>query len=187
MVTGGATPLEGLPGETTCGDLDPTIILTLAREMKWGPEQINNVLTRQSGLRGLLGRPMRLGRLIGSSRWASADGRLRQAPEGTLAAARGFVAYRILLAAGAGVAAMGGFDRLVLTGRYGAEGQAMSRQLVERLCQANGRTERPPVIVCPTPLSRIVADQAVATALQETGEFRRPESAEAIPMNAPSA
>jgi acetate kinase len=60
MVTGGATPLEGIPGQTSCGELDSSIVLTLARKLKWGPEQIDRLLTRQSGILGLLGRPATL-------------------------------------------------------------------------------------------------------------------------------
>jgi acetate kinase len=62
-VTGGTTPLEGLPGETTCGDLDPGIILYLAEQMKWGPEQINALLTQESGLSSMAQRPLTLSEL----------------------------------------------------------------------------------------------------------------------------
>ena len=58
MVTGGASPLEGIPGQTTCGEIDPSIVLTLAQKLSWGPEQINNLLTTQSGLQGLVERPI---------------------------------------------------------------------------------------------------------------------------------
>jgi len=46
MVTGGATPIEGLPGETVCGDIDPSIVLILAEKLDCGPERINDILTR---------------------------------------------------------------------------------------------------------------------------------------------
>ena len=52
MVTSGATPLEGIPGHTTCGQIDPSIVLTLSESAGWGPEKINTELTKQSGLLG---------------------------------------------------------------------------------------------------------------------------------------
>lgn len=162
MVTSGATPLEGLPGETTCGELDPTIVLTLARQMRWGPEQINDVLTRQSGLRGLLGRPMHLGKLLDSATRPAKGGALPPAADGSVDAACNILAYRILLAAGAGVSAMGGLDRIVLTGRYAAQGRDLGEWLAQRLRPAgvHRNTKHPAVVLCQTPLSRILADHA---------------------------
>ena len=167
MVTSGATPLEGLPGETTCGEIDPTIILMMARSLGWGPQQINDVLTRQSGLRGLLGRPASMGEVLESSNWSAKGARLPKAVDGTLGAARNILAYRALLAAGAAVAAMGGLDRIVLTGRYADKGRPLGRWLAERLRSAEAGTGRPPVVTCATSLSRIVADQGVAAAFSE--------------------
>ena len=69
MVTSGATPLEGLPGHTTCGELDPSIVLTLADKLHWGPEQINGVLTMESGLLGLTGSPMTMASLLEDGGW----------------------------------------------------------------------------------------------------------------------
>lgn len=169
MVTSGATPLEGLPGETSCGELDPTIVLTMARNLGWGPEQINDVLTKRSGLRGLLGRPSHLGELLDSSAWPAQGGALPRAADGTPGAARNILAYRILQAAGAGLAAMGGLDRIVITGRYAQNGRGLGRWLDERLRSAATDAQKPPVILCTTPLPRILADQGVAAACKDHG------------------
>jgi len=167
MVTSGATPLEGLPGETTCGELDPTIVLTMARKLGWGPEEINDVLTRKSGFRGLLGRKVHLSELLDSSTWSAKGGCLSRAVDGTLTAARNILAYRILLAAGAAVASMGGVDRIVLTGRYTQDGGGLARWLAQRLRPAGDNGKCPPVLRCRRSLPRILADQGLVAAYED--------------------
>ena len=49
----GMTPLEGLVMGTRCGDLDPAIIFHLHDELGYSIEEINTMLTKQSGLLGL--------------------------------------------------------------------------------------------------------------------------------------
>ena len=122
-VSGGTTPLEGLPGETSCGEMDPGIILDLCRINGWGPEQINTVLTRQSGLLGLAGRSVTLAEVLTSD-------------SDELRLARDVERYRILLAVGAGIGAMGGLDAIVFSGRYSAAGQSLGPWLVERISKA---------------------------------------------------
>jgi len=120
MVTSGATPLEGIPGHTTCGEIDPSVVLALAERMEWGPEQINTVLTQQSGLLGLTGRQVTLDETF-------------QSDAHDLELARQVVEYRILQACGAAIAAMGGLDVVVFSGRYAAVGRIMSPRLLSRL------------------------------------------------------
>ena len=50
----GFTPLEGLVMGTRSGDLDPSILVFLARA-GWTPEDLDTMLNRQSGLKGLAG------------------------------------------------------------------------------------------------------------------------------------
>jgi acetate kinase len=50
----GFTPLEGLVMGTRSGDLDPSILVFLGRS-GWSPEDIDTMLNRESGLRGLAG------------------------------------------------------------------------------------------------------------------------------------
>ncbi|CAM2834959.1 MULTISPECIES: acetate kinase [Vibrio] len=49
----GMTPLEGLVMGTRCGDIDPAIIFHLHDALGYSVEQINNMLTKESGLLGL--------------------------------------------------------------------------------------------------------------------------------------
>ncbi|MCE0495208.1 acetate kinase [Vibrio salinus] len=49
----GLTPLEGLVMGTRCGDIDPAIIFHLHDTLGYSVQQINTILTKQSGLAGL--------------------------------------------------------------------------------------------------------------------------------------
>ncbi|MBD1557989.1 acetate kinase [Vibrio sp. S9_S30] len=49
----GLTPLEGLVMGTRCGDIDPAIIFHLHDALGYSVEQINTMLTKESGLAGL--------------------------------------------------------------------------------------------------------------------------------------
>lgn len=147
MCTSGATPLEGLPGHTSCGELDPSIVLMLARKLKWGPEQINCVLTQQSGLLGLSGGPVMLDDIFAPE---AADLRL----------ARSILESRILSACGAGMAVMGGVDTIVFSGRFAQVGEILGPWLVSRLTFRGGNEHRPPEWFCFTEsLDRLLAER----------------------------
>lgn len=120
MVTSGVTPLEGIPGQTTSGEIDPTILLSLVQDLGWGPEQINALLTEQSGLQGLVGKPVTVDTVLRSH-----DEKHRLARE--------VLQYRFLLACGAGIAALSGLDALVFSGRYAAAGEVLGPWLLSRL------------------------------------------------------
>jgi acetate kinase len=49
----GLTPLEGLVMGTRSGDLDPAVHAHLHRQLGWSLEHIDDILNRQSGLKGL--------------------------------------------------------------------------------------------------------------------------------------
>ncbi|GLZ36687.1 acetate kinase [Actinokineospora sp. NBRC 105648] len=50
----GYSPLEGVPGNTRSGSLDPEVVLALLRAGR-GPTEVDDLLTRRSGLAGLSG------------------------------------------------------------------------------------------------------------------------------------
>lgn len=146
MVTGGATPLEGLPGHTTCGEVDPSVVLFLAEHLRAGPEQIDRMLTRQSGLLGLVGRRVTL-----DSLWREERPDLRLA--------RRLMEYRLLLACGSGVAALGGLDGLVFSGRFADLADVLGTELCARLRTLPGLRDRPlPSIPFREPLDTVIAD-----------------------------
>jgi acetate kinase len=159
MVTSGTAPLEGLPGYTTCGEMDPGIVLTLAQKLGWGPEQIDQVLTRESGLTGLVGRPTTWEELFGPDR-----------NDVGLQRAREVIEYRLLLACGAGIAAMGGLDALVFSGRSAAVGQIVGPWLVSRLPPPGRLAEGKVTWECfREPLERVIAERASAAILETSG------------------
>jgi acetate kinase len=51
----GMTPLEGLVMGTRCGDIDPAIPFYLARALHKSFDEIENILNKQSGLKGIAG------------------------------------------------------------------------------------------------------------------------------------
>jgi acetate kinase len=51
----GLSPLEGLVMGTRSGDLDPAVIFHLIREAGMAPEEVERILNRDSGLKGLCG------------------------------------------------------------------------------------------------------------------------------------
>jgi acetate kinase len=153
--TSGATPLEGIPGHTSCGELDPSIVLTLAHKLHWGPEQVNALLTRESGLLGLTGKRISIEDLFLSF-------------DPALEAARAILQHRLLQACGAAIAAMGGIDSIVFSGRFVTAGESLGPWLETRLTFRGGNESRPPTWHCfKEPLGRIIADRAVATLLQQ--------------------
>jgi len=104
----GLTPLEGLIMGTRCGDLDPAIIFYLERETGLAPGEIETILNKESGLKGICGvNDMRgVGEL-------AADGN----PEAQLAIS--MYCYRIRKYIGAYHAVLGGLDGLIFTGGIG--------------------------------------------------------------------
>ncbi|MCE5271859.1 hypothetical protein LLH00_11330 [bacterium] len=147
MVTGGATPLEGLPGRTSCGEIDPSIVISLASGLGWGPEQINETLTRRSGILGLTGKSVDLGEIIRGGE------QHRQARE--------LVRYRILLACGMGIAALGGLDTIVISGRFSAAGETLGLWLRDSI-HLNGcdKEKAPRFEIFRKSLARVAADRA---------------------------
>lgn len=155
-VSSGATPLEGLPGETNSGEIDPSLALALAGEAGLGPEGANALLTTESGLSGLAGRRVRLDEVLAS-------------PTGDLARVKEFIQYRILSAAGAAAAALGGVDLVIFSGRYTSAAPVVARELLPRLHECGA-------LQCPathwemltTPLERLMADIAMAQQMPES-------------------
>jgi len=152
MVTGGATPLDGIPGHGNCGHIDPSLALTLSERTRWGPEQVNRVLTERSGLSGLAGEPVTLGDLF-------------QRQGASVELAREVFCYRVLLACGAGMAALGGVDAMVFSGRYAEVGRALAPRLRERLTFPKGQDGTAiDAVYFAASVERVMADRAAAFA-----------------------
>lgn len=114
----GLTPLEGLIMGTRCGDIDPSTIIHLTREKGFSVDEIDEILNRRSGLKGL----------------SEVSSDLREIEEAAnkdnykaLLAIHVFC-YRLRKYIGAYTAALGGLDAIVFTGGIG-EGSKWVRGL----------------------------------------------------------
>lgn len=116
----GMTPLEGLIMGTRCGDLDPAIVFFLARATGLGNDELESMLNRKSGLKGICG---------------ANDMRevLRRVQEGDEQAALAVdsYAYRIKKYIGAYSAALGRTDAVVFTAGIGEN----SPEIRSRACE----------------------------------------------------
>jgi acetate kinase len=104
----GLTPLEGLVMGTRSGDLDPAIVLFLHREARLSLDEIDTLLNRESGMKGLAG--------VNDMRQVE-----RRAADGDQVAqeALDVYCYRIRKYVGAYAAALGRLDALVFTAGVG--------------------------------------------------------------------
>jgi acetate kinase len=118
----GLTPLEGLVMGTRSGDLDPAIIFHLHRQGGLGFDELDSLLNRESGLRGLTG---------------SGDMRdVQNAAAGGDADAESALAvwrHRIRHYIGAYVAQLGGLDALVFTAGVGENNALLRRRALAGL------------------------------------------------------
>ncbi len=145
-VSSGSTPVEGLPGEYNSGEIDPAIALALAADPSMGPERANIVLTQQSGFFGMLGWPATLGEILTLKR-------------ARVARARELLLYRMLLAAGSGLAALEDIDGVVFSGRYVEHAAQVADYLMPRLERTLDRPKGSlPWQTCTLPLEAIVAE-----------------------------
>ncbi len=103
----GYTPLEGLVMGTRPGDLDPGVVLALAREL--GVEGAERLLNKESGLLGLSGLSNDLRDLHQAAKAGDVKARL----------ALFVYAYRIKKYVGAYLAVLGGAEGIVFTGGVG--------------------------------------------------------------------
>lgn len=114
----GLTPQEGLVMGSRAGDLDPSILIYLQRHAGMSVDDLETLLNRESGLRGLCGdSDMRLIRRRAQN--GDADARL----------AIDIFVHRLRKYIGAYLAVLGGADALVFTGGIG-EHDAMLRSEV---------------------------------------------------------
>jgi acetate kinase len=104
----GLTPLEGLVMGTRSGDLDPAISVFLHRVADLSFEEIDTLLNRESGMKGLAG--------VGDMRDVE---RLAAAGDEAAAEALEVYCYRIRKYVGAYTAALGRVDALVFTAGVG--------------------------------------------------------------------
>jgi acetate kinase len=115
----GWSALDGLVMATRCGSLDPALVLDLVRD-GGGPDAVERMLYRESGLLGLSG-------LSGDMRT------LLESDDPLAAFAVDVFVHRVVVEAGAAISAMGGIDVLAFSGGIGEHASAVRERVVEGL------------------------------------------------------
>ena len=116
----GFTALDGLPMGTRPGQIDPGVVLYLIEEKGMSAAEVQDLLYRECGLKGLSGISNDVRELE-----ASADPRARFALD--------YFVYRVGLHAGMLAAALGGLDAFVFTAGIGENSAAMRARIAEQL------------------------------------------------------
>jgi acetate kinase len=118
--TMGFTALDGVPMGTRPGQLDPGVVIYLLAEKGMSPSEVQDLLYRDSGLKGLSG--------------ISNDVReLQASPDPRAAFALDYFVYRTGLCAGMLAAALGGVDAFVFTAGIGENSPSMRARIAEKL------------------------------------------------------
>ena len=118
----GLSPLEGLVMGTRSGDLDPTVAFHLSRVTGLGPDEVEAMLNRQSGLKGLCGEND-LRTVEERAAAGDADAELALA----------VYCYRIRKYIGAYLAVLGRADAIVFTAGVGENSSAVRARSCEGL------------------------------------------------------
>lgn len=119
----GMTPLEGLVMGTRSGDLDPGIMDYLHREAGMDTAAIDEMLNRESGLKGLSGGENDMRTILDKATAGDADCQL---------AVQVFT-HRLRKYIGAYAAVMGGVDAIIFTGGIGENSQVIRHRASQRL------------------------------------------------------
>jgi len=154
----GFTPLEGLLMGTRCGDIDPALVTYLMDRRKLSIAQMDRILNKESGLKGISGisNDMR----VLEARARVDDGRAKLAID--------VFVYRIKKYIGSYIGVMSGCDAVVFTAGIG-ENQERIRRLVCKDLFLHLR-KRPRVLVVATDEEVMIARQSYL--LIKAGEER---------------
>lgn len=123
----GFTPLEGLIMGSRCGDLDPAIITYLMGKENLTPQEIDTLLNKESGLKGIC-QENDMRTII--QRAADDDRQAKLALE--------MFAYRIKKYIGAYIAVLGKVDAIVFTGGIGEHADFVRAMILDGLKEAFG-------------------------------------------------
>jgi acetate kinase len=118
--TMGFTALDGLPMGTRPGQIDPGVILYLIEQRGMSAKDVEDLLYRQSGLKGLSGVSNDMRELEASA-----------SPKAALAI--DYFVYRIALNAGMLAAALNGLDAFIFTAGIGENSASIRARVAERL------------------------------------------------------
>ncbi len=118
----GLTPLEGLVMGTRSGDIDPSVLLVLARREDMGPGELDTFLNKRSGLLGL----------AGASDMRDIEDRYEKRDGAAMLAFDVYV-HRLRAYLGAYIAQLGGIDVISFTAGVGENSPLVRAALLETL------------------------------------------------------
>ena len=121
--TMGYTPLEGLMMETRVGNIDPSAVVAIKRELHLEDNAVEEYLNKKCGLIGVSGSTNDVRQLLAKEEQGDARAKL---------ALKMFV-YRIQMAIGQMAASMGGADQLVFTATVGERSAPIRERVLENL------------------------------------------------------
>ncbi|HOL39548.1 MAG: acetate kinase [Dictyoglomaceae bacterium] len=119
----GYTPLEGLVMGTRCGDIDPSIPLTMMEKEPISPKEMNDILNKKSGILAISGI---------SSDFRDVEEAAEKGHERAQIALKIF-SYRVKKYIGAYYAILGGLDALVFTAGVGERSPIIRRMVCENM------------------------------------------------------
>jgi acetate kinase len=118
----GFTPLEGIPMGTRCGDIDPAVVFELMEILKIDTNEIDVLLNKKSGLKGISG--------------ISSDMRdlwMKSKTNKRAKLAISILAYRTAKYIGAYAASMNGLDAITFTAGMGQNAYYLRKEICEYL------------------------------------------------------
>lgn len=144
----GFTPLEGLIMGTRCGDIDPALVPFLIQKEKLTAREIEGILNKESGLKGISGV---------SNDMRALEARVRKGHSRAKLAIEMFI-YRLKKYIGAYISVMNGCDCVVFTGGIGEN----KREVLRESCKGLPlfMKKKPKVLVITTNEELLIARQA---------------------------
>jgi acetate kinase len=144
----GFTPLEGLVMGTRCGDIDPALVTYIMRKDKMDIAEIDQMLNKTSGLKGISGISNDMRVLCGKGKTGHERARL----------AIDIFVYRIKKYIGAYIAIMGGADAVVFTAGIGQNQQGIRKEICKGIFKP--LKKKPKILVIPTDEELMIARSA---------------------------
>lgn len=119
----GFSPTTGLPMGTRTGDIDPSVVLHLIKNLDYSPNEVSNILNKQSGMYGMTG-------------FSDFRDLVSQSENGNkeCTEALELYAYRVKKYIGAYTAAMNGLDAIVFTAGAGENCKEIRELSCKDLC-----------------------------------------------------